>query len=348
MIYLRVSLNGSSPIFSPQDNPASFHKSPTTRALTYSYLWVFNSVSLLCPTVLSYDWQLGSVPLVTSLGDTRVLHIVAATLLLLLLVKLVLKTGDRSLMFSLLFILLPFLPASNIFQTVGFVAAERTLYSPSLGWCVLLARGAEQLLSRARSLSTSLALRLAFLSFLLVSSARLLSRNSVWASRADLFRSGLASTPGNAKVWYNYGNFLRDQEDKDGARLCYKESLRLWPDYVIALNNLATVTDNQTDIENLLLKALHLDSGHATSLFNLADLYRQQAECSKSKFYFSLCLSVPDCLPEARHLIDLCQSASQFEEDLIRDLTDNINKRNVNSKNGKYSLEKCTNRSQCL
>ena len=167
----------------------------------------------------------------------------------------------RSLMFSLLFILLPFLPASNIFQTVGFVAAERTLYSPSLGWCVLLARGAEQLLSRARSLSTSLALRLTFLSFLLVSSARLLSRNSVWASRADLFRSGLASTPGNAKVWYNYGNLLRDQEDKDGARLCYKESLRLWPDYVIALNNLATVTDNQTDIETLLLKALHLDSG---------------------------------------------------------------------------------------
>ena len=28
---------------------------------------------------------------------------------------------------------LPFVPASNILQTVGFVAAERTLYMPSLG-----------------------------------------------------------------------------------------------------------------------------------------------------------------------------------------------------------------------
>ena len=37
--------------------------------------------------------------------------------------------------------------------------------------------------------------------------------------------------------------------------------MRLWPGYVIALNNLATVTDNMTDIETLLLKALHLDSG---------------------------------------------------------------------------------------
>ena len=66
------------------------------RFLTYSYLWVFNSVSLLCPTVLSYDWQLGSVPLVTSMGDTRVLHILAASLLLVLLVKLVISTTDRS------------------------------------------------------------------------------------------------------------------------------------------------------------------------------------------------------------------------------------------------------------
>ena len=169
----------------------------------------------------------------------------------------------RSVMFSLLFMLLPFLPASNIFQTVGFVAAERTLYSPSLGWCVLVARGADRLLSRARGLHHSLhhSLHLSLLSLLILSSARLLSRNTAWASRAELFRSGLSSTPNNAKVWYNYGNFLRDQEDKDQARLCYKESVRLWPEYVIALNNLATVTDNQTDIENLLLKALHLDSG---------------------------------------------------------------------------------------
>ena len=29
--------------------------------------------------------------------------------------------------------ILPYLPASNLLQTVGFVAAERTLYSPSIG-----------------------------------------------------------------------------------------------------------------------------------------------------------------------------------------------------------------------
>ena len=71
-------------------------------------------------------------------------------------------------------------------------------------------------------------------------------------------------------------NFFH-KERKDEARVCYKEALRwflssnldffltgvsfklhllrnilvfrLWPTYVIAMNNLATVTDNESDIE---------------------------------------------------------------------------------------------------
>ena len=41
------------------------------RFLTYSYLLVFNMWLLLCPAVLSYDWQVGSIPLVESLLDIR-------------------------------------------------------------------------------------------------------------------------------------------------------------------------------------------------------------------------------------------------------------------------------------
>ena len=73
MVYLRVSINGSQPIFSAQDNPASFSSSLLTRLLTTSYLATFNVGSLLCPSVLSYDWQMGSVALVTNIADARVL-----------------------------------------------------------------------------------------------------------------------------------------------------------------------------------------------------------------------------------------------------------------------------------
>jgi len=36
---------------------------------------------------------------------------------------------------------LPFIPASNLFFPVGFVVAERILYTPSMGFCMLVALG---------------------------------------------------------------------------------------------------------------------------------------------------------------------------------------------------------------
>ena len=46
--------------------------------------------------------------------------------------------------FSLL--VLPFIPASNLFFPVGFVVAERILYTPSMGFSMLVALGFQILL----------------------------------------------------------------------------------------------------------------------------------------------------------------------------------------------------------
>ena len=43
--------------------------------------------------------------------------------------------------FSVAMLVIPFLPASNIFFHVGFVVAERVLYLPSAGYCLLFALG---------------------------------------------------------------------------------------------------------------------------------------------------------------------------------------------------------------
>ena len=47
----------------------------------------------------------------------------------------------RSVLFSLFMTLLPFVPASNVLFPVGFVIAERILYLPSMGYCLLVAIG---------------------------------------------------------------------------------------------------------------------------------------------------------------------------------------------------------------
>lgn len=52
-------------------------------------------------------------------------------------------TGERKhlILFSLALLVLPFLPASNLLFPVGFVVAERVLYLPSMGLCLLVAIG---------------------------------------------------------------------------------------------------------------------------------------------------------------------------------------------------------------
>lgn len=42
---------------------------------------------------------------------------------------------------SLGLVVFPFLPASNLFFPVGFVIAERVLYMPSMGFCMLVGYG---------------------------------------------------------------------------------------------------------------------------------------------------------------------------------------------------------------
>jgi hypothetical protein len=54
-------------------------------------------------------------------------------------------------------VVIPFLPATNVFFRVGFVIAERVLYLPSAGFCLLVIVGLRQLsmFHRARRVSVT-------------------------------------------------------------------------------------------------------------------------------------------------------------------------------------------------
>ena len=47
----------------------------------------------------------------------------------------------RIVLLALSMIIIPFIPATNLFFPVGFVIAERLLYIPSMGFCVLVSLG---------------------------------------------------------------------------------------------------------------------------------------------------------------------------------------------------------------
>ncbi|XP_068573239.1 protein O-mannosyl-transferase TMTC1 isoform X2 [Cebidichthys violaceus] len=274
-------MGGSMPLFSEQDNPASFSPHLITRILTYSYLLSFNAWLLLAPIVLCYDWQVGSIPLVESLGDVR---LVATTLLAVVMVALCLRCvfslqrqESRQVLVGMLFLVFPFIPASNLFFRVGFVVAERVLYMPSMGYCILVAHGLGRLCSVVGRWGTTV-LSVSMLLLLLLFSWKTVQQNHVWLSREALFRSGIQTLPHNAKVHYNYANFLKDSGRHQEAIHHYATALRLFPRHASAMNNLGTLTRDPEEAERYYRKALDTNPQHNRALFNLGNLLKSQGK----------------------------------------------------------------------
>uniref|UniRef100_A0A8C0UQV6 dolichyl-phosphate-mannose--protein mannosyltransferase n=1 Tax=Cyanistes caeruleus TaxID=156563 RepID=A0A8C0UQV6_CYACU len=250
------------------------------RFLTYSYLLAFNAWLLLAPITLCYDWQVGSIPLVESIWDVRnlatVFLVLVMTLLSLHCIAAFKKLEHKEVLVGLLFLVFPFIPASNLFFRVGFVVAERVLYMPSMGYCILFVHGLKKLSTWLNKWRITVPTLFALL--LLLFSWKTVKQNEIWLSRESLFSSGVKTLPHNAKVHYNYANFLKDQGRNIEAIYHYKTALKLYPRHASALNNLGTLTKDVVEAKDYYRRALQLNPQHNRALFNLGNLLKSQGK----------------------------------------------------------------------
>uniref|UniRef100_A0A0P6J094 dolichyl-phosphate-mannose--protein mannosyltransferase n=1 Tax=Heterocephalus glaber TaxID=10181 RepID=A0A0P6J094_HETGA len=280
ILYFRLwIMGGSMPLFSEQDNPASFSPYILTRFLTYSYLLAFNVWLLLAPVTLCYDWQVGSIPLVETIWDTRNLATVFLAVVMALLslhcLAALKRLEHKEVLVGLLFLVFPFIPASNLFFRVGFVVAERVLYMPSMGYCILFVHGLSRLCTWLNRCGATTLIASTVL-LLLLFSWKTVKQNEVWLSREALFRSGVETLPHNAKVHYNYANFLKDQGRNREAIYHYRTALKLYPRHASALNNLGTLMRDTAEAKRYYQRALQLYPKHSRALFNLGNLLKSQ------------------------------------------------------------------------
>ncbi|CAG0925218.1 unnamed protein product, partial [Notodromas monacha] len=118
---------------------------------------------------------------------------------------------------------LPFLPASNLFFPVGFVVAERILYMPSMGFCMLVAYGWTELWKQTRTSKKIAWLVLAFL--LLVHGSKTYQRNLDWESEYSIFMSGLKVNKRNAKLYNNVGHAYETLGDYPEALKYFQQAV---------------------------------------------------------------------------------------------------------------------------
>uniref|UniRef100_A0AAQ5X270 dolichyl-phosphate-mannose--protein mannosyltransferase n=1 Tax=Amphiprion ocellaris TaxID=80972 RepID=A0AAQ5X270_AMPOC len=300
MLYARWRIMGTGPpAFTEVDNPASFAESVFLRIVNYNYYYSLNAWLLLCPWWLCFDWSMGCVPLIKSATDWRMVWLLLLWCILIGLISQALCSQDsqrrRTLTLGLVLLVVPFLPACNIFFRVGFVIAERVLYLSSAGYCLLLAYSLGHCFCRWLLCVMVLAL-------LCVYVVRCALRSHQWRSEQSLFSSALSVCPLNAKVHYNVGKNLADKGNTSAAVSYYREAVRLHPTYVHAMNNLGNILKEKNELieaEQLLSKAVSIQPDFAAAWMNLGIVQNslQKFEKAEKSYWNAIRFrrKYPDC-----------------------------------------------------
>ncbi|XP_049269025.1 protein O-mannosyl-transferase Tmtc3 [Rhipicephalus sanguineus] len=153
--------------------------------------------------------------------------------------------NDGILSQSLSLLVFPFLPASNLFFPVGFVVAERVLYMPSMGFCLLVAHGWHLMLKNyADSRLTKNFLWFGLLFLLTMHSLKTFVRNFEWESEYSIFMAGLKVNSQNAKLYNNVGHALEGQGDYARALEYFLKAASVQPDDIGAHMNVGRTYNN--------------------------------------------------------------------------------------------------------
>jgi len=131
-----------------------------------------------------------------------------------------------------------YLPVSHVAFPVNVIAADRLLYLPSVGLCVVVAAVAERVADRLAPGFARRAASVAVVAALALLAARTVARNPAWASDTALFERLVRDAPESARGWARLGQLRREAGRDDEARECWERALARDPGESAALHGM--------------------------------------------------------------------------------------------------------------
>jgi hypothetical protein len=220
------TLKGSRTVIFPLENPLA-PLPALDRVLNASLVFFRYLGRLAFPLRLSSDESAWSIPVVGR-GD---LLAWAAILLLALLVAVSLARLSSGVpaAFGFLFLGLAALPASNLLFPTGTIFAERLMYLPAAGFCVIVA---SWVFGPAREVAGVSFPRLAvFATVVLLFAARTVVREPVWWSDEALFANMIRVSPKSAKAHYDFAYMAAGIGRPERALEEYTRASEIYPGY---------------------------------------------------------------------------------------------------------------------
>ena len=261
------------------------------------YLWL-----LLVPVRLSSDYSYNQIPLSGSLLEPAVLASLLAFLLMLGLAGW--NWRRRPVIGAAIAIFaVTILPVSNLLFPIGTIVAERVLYLPSLGFCLLLAGVVAPLAARPRWGLVTVSL---FALLLLGYGTRTVLRNQDWRNNATLYAAAALTSPNSAVAHYGPGKTMLEQGESSGARRELGRSLKIYPEFGEAYHSLAaiSVAEGQIDeaIRNLRI-AIGFAPGYGLAHLNLGGLYLEKGMTAQALEEFRAAARLGDLRVEEINLL---------------------------------------------
>ncbi len=211
-----------------------------TNFLTVPRIHLHHLKTVLYPVTLNATYSLGGFPPTTSWGDPWAWAAVF-TLAGLLAGLCWLLPRAPLVTFGGLWFFLTLLPVSHI-KPFHVILAERHLYLPLVGLCLLAAIGVERLLAMPR-LHRPILAAVAIVALLL--SVRTILRNRDWRDGLTLWRKNVQTLPSSAQARYKLGMAYLDRGRLAQAEEQLREAVRLRPDFSVAVSALGKVLADQ-------------------------------------------------------------------------------------------------------
>ena len=204
---------------------------------------------------------------------------------------------NRMLSFALMWILITLAPSAlvAVLNIASTPLAERYLYIPSAGFCLLVGY---LIFTVGARLDNKKASWLIAMALILSYAAITVNRQEVWKDRLSLWKDTASKSPGDAIPHINYGLALMDGGFEDEAIRELKISLDPAMNHTnrgrsITANNLGVVYINKEDMKNAeywITQAYKYDPGYYKSNYHMGLIYFMKglSENSEAKYYHSI------------------------------------------------------------
>jgi len=145
----------------------------------------------------------------------------------------------KDLLFAIFWILVACLPVSNIVPLATPIA-ERYLYMPLIGFCIILALLFQSLYTRIRGIS-KYAVHIFLIFIIVFYSMNTINRNRDWKDIFSFYKARSETAPDNAKSFNGLGIIYHKTGQYDKAVAQFKKAIAMIPQYARAHNNLGLV-----------------------------------------------------------------------------------------------------------